>query len=239
MSLQCREGNEGMLSVRDEIISFKCWQKINASSATPRDLFSWKKLMITSIYASIYYLLTMLFNVLVVSLLCWRLTLIRHVPNRLLAVLAHVSSISAWFQLLPSTPIRRARPCLSFPLPLPCPQLQTGSVESWIQATTRAAVGNTEEWRKHHAHLGHLPGNAERQLEILCEMPNNPGDLLDAFPDLSHCVFIHCDKMENLARKVVSPLAHCFLCQMSLPTTILTADQTSLFYYQQLYKSFY
>jgi hypothetical protein len=63
----------------------------------------------------------MLFNELVVSSLCWPQTLLHYFPNRLLAVLGHVSSISAGFQLPFSTPTRRAKPCLSFPFPLPCP----------------------------------------------------------------------------------------------------------------------
>jgi hypothetical protein len=78
----------------------------------------------------------------VVSSLCWPLTLLHHIPNRLLAILSHVSSISAGFQLPPPTPTRWARPCLSFLLSLPCPQFQTGSRKFWIQATTHAAVGH-------------------------------------------------------------------------------------------------
>ncbi len=94
--------------------------------AVPSDLFSWKKSNIT-IQTSIYSL-------------CWPLTLLHHVPNRLLAGLNHVSSISAGFQQSPTTHARRDRPCLSFPLPLPCSPFQTGSKKFWIQAATNPDV---------------------------------------------------------------------------------------------------
>jgi hypothetical protein len=82
-------------------------------------------------------------NEMAISSLCCPLILPHHVPNRFLFILHHVSFISAGFQLIFSRSNRRAWPCLSLPLPLPCFCLRTGSRKFWIQEITHISVGHS------------------------------------------------------------------------------------------------
>ncbi len=96
---------------------FMYWQRINTSGVAPHDLSPERNQLSQSRQATITIYQTMLFNKLVVSSLCWPLTLLHHIPNRLLAILSHVSSISAGFQLPPPTPTKRPGPASASSFP--------------------------------------------------------------------------------------------------------------------------